>query len=239
MGKNVLLIGSSGDIGSAIARNLAEDGYQLLLHYHENPEALKNVKKDIPAEAVLAELQADLRNNQEVEKLLSQLVYTVDAVIFASGKASIGLFQDATNSLMDEMITLHVKAPWKICNRLLPEMIHKKSGKIIFITSIWGNVGASNEVIYSSVKGAQNSFVRALAKEVALSGIAVNAVSPGFINTKMNQQLLPEEKELITNEIPANRAGTPKEVASVVGFLMSEQSNYIHGEIININGGWS
>lgn len=239
MGKNVLLIGSSGDIGSAIARNLAEDGYQLLLHYHENPEALKNVKKDIPAEAVLAELQADLRNNQEVEKLLSQLVYTVDAVIFASGKASIGLFQDATNSLMDEMITLHVKAPWKICNRLLPEMIHKKSGKIIFITSIWGNVGASNEVIYSSVKGAQNSFVRALAKEVALSGIAVNAVSPGFINTKMNQQLLPEEKELITNEIPANRAGTPEEVANVVGFLMSEQSNYIHGEIININGGWS
>ncbi|GAA0612012.1 EF-P-5 aminopentanone reductase [Virgibacillus siamensis] len=239
MGKNVLLIGSSGDIGSAIARSLAAEGFQLLLHFYQNKEAIEKLKTEIPAEAVLEEIQADLRNEQEVEKLLNQLVYTVDAVIFASGKASIGLFQDATESMMGEMIALHVKTPWKICNRLLPEMIQRKSGKIIFITSIWGNVGASNEVIYSSVKGAQNSFVKALAKEVALSGIAVNAVSPGFINTKMNQQLLPEEKELITNEIPANRAGTPEEVANAVSFLMSDKSSYMHGEILNINGGWS
>ncbi|WP_174613368.1 elongation factor P 5-aminopentanone reductase [Virgibacillus ihumii] len=239
MGKNILLIGSSGDIGSAIARNLASEGYQLLLHYNQNKKVLEKVKQEIPDEAVLSEIQADLRDEQGVEKLLGQLVYTVDAVIFASGKASIGLFQDATESIMDEMIALHVKAPWKICNRILPEMIQKKNGKIILITSIWGDAGASNEVIYSSVKGAQNSFVKALAKEVALSGIAVNAVSPGFINTKMNQQLLPEEKELITKEIPANRAGTPEEVANAVSFLISDKSGYIHGEILNINGGWA
>lgn len=239
MGKNVLLIGASGDIGSAIARNLAAEGFQLLLHFNQNRRVLETVKQEIPPEAVLAEIQADLRDEQDVEKLLGQLVYTVDAAIFASGKASIGLFQDATESVMDEMIALHIKAPWKICNRLLPEMIKRKSGKIIIITSIWGDVGASNEVIYSSVKGSQNSFVKALAKETALSGVAVNAVSPGFINTKMNRQLLSEEKELITNEIPANRAGKPEEVANAVSYLMSDKSGYIHGEILNVNGGWS
>ncbi|WP_077326252.1 elongation factor P 5-aminopentanone reductase [Virgibacillus siamensis] len=239
MGKNVLLIGSSGDIGSAIAKNLAADGYRLLLHYHKNEEAVEKLKNNLPDESVLSCIQADLRNQDGIEKLLRKMVYTIDAIIFASGKASIGLFQDVTESLMDDMIALHVKAPWLICNSLLPDMIRKKEGNIIFITSIWGNIGASNEVIYSSVKGAQNSFVKALAKEVALSGVFVNAVSPGFIDTKMNQQLLPEEKELIRNEIPANRAGTPEEVANAVRFLISEQSSYIQGEILNVTGGWS
>src|SRR5690625_2842246 len=96
---------------------------------------------------------------------------------------------------MEDMVTLHVKSPWILTQKLLPAMIKRRSGKIIFITSIWGNTGASNEVIYSSVKGAQNSFVKALAKEVGPNGISVNAVSPGFIDTKMNQHLLEDERE--------------------------------------------
>src|SRR5690625_3813000 len=117
-------------------------------------------------------------------------------------------------------------------------MIQKQRGKIIFITSIWRNVGASNEVIYSSVKGAQNSFVRALAKEVGPSGISVNAVSPGFIDTKMNQHLLHEEKEAIISGIPLNRAGLATDVSHAVQFLLDEKSSYIQGEIMHITGGW-
>ncbi len=238
MGKNVLLIGASGDIGGAIAKALASEGYNLLLHYHKNKQAIDRYRLNLNEESILTEIQADLSIEAEVRQLLTQLVFPVDAVIFASGKAHYGLFQDTDETVMDEMLNLHVKTPWLITKHLLPAMIQNKQGKIIFITSIWGKIGASNEVIYSSLKGAQNSFVKSLAKEVAPSGISVNAVSPGFIDTKMNNHLLPAEKQSITNDIPNNRAGTADDVANAILFLMNEKSSYIQGEIINVTGGW-
>ena len=159
-------------------------------------------------------------------------------VIFASGNAEFRLFQETSDELMDQMLNLHVKAPWKITRQVLPTMIQQHFGNIIFITSIWGNVGASYEVVYSSVKGAQNSFVKALAKEVGPSGVSVNAISPGFIDTKMNRLLSEEEKAQVISEIPVNRAGLPSEIAHAVSFLLDEKSRYIQGEILNVNGGW-
>ncbi|MBP1949191.1 elongation factor P 5-aminopentanone reductase [Virgibacillus litoralis] len=238
MGKNVLLIGASGDIGSAIAKALASEGYKLILHYHKNKQAIDRYRLNLNKESVLTEIQADLSVQSEVKQLLSGLVFPVDAIIFASGKAHYGLFQDSDEKIMDEMLALHVKTPWLITKHLLPAMIQNKQGKIIFITSIWGEIGASNEVIYSSLKGAQNSFVKSLAKEVAPSGISVNAVSPGFIDTKMNNHLLPIEKETITSDIPINRAGTADDVANAILFLINDKSSYIQGEIINVTGGW-
>lgn len=235
---NVLIIGASGDIGVAIAKELANAGYGLLLHYHQNKETLEAVSASIGVESILLMLQADLRYAENIEVFLKQLVFPVDAIVFAGGTADYGLFQDVSEATMDEMLGLHLKAPWLITQKLLPEMIKNKSGKIVFITSIWGDIGASNEVIYSAVKGAQNSFVKALAKEVAPSGITVNAISPGFIDTKMNAHLLPEERASIIAEIPSNRAGTPQDVANAVGFLLDEKSSYIQGEILQINGGW-
>ncbi|GGB30830.1 SDR family oxidoreductase [Virgibacillus dakarensis] len=238
MGKNVLIIGASGDIGIAIAKELADDGYQLMLHYHQNKQAIEKLHDRIKQEQVLLEIQADLTKQNEIAALLDELVFPVDAIIFTSGTARYGLFQEASTEEMDSMLTLHVKAPWLIIKQLLPPMIKRRSGSIIFITSIWGNVGASHEVMYSSVKGAQNSFVKALAKEVAPSGVSVNAVSPGFIDTKMNGHLTPSEIDAVLERIPMNRVGKPDEVAHVVGFLLDEKSNYIQGEIIEINGGW-
>lgn len=235
---NVLIIGASGDIGVAIAKELANAGYGLLLHYHQNKETLEAVSASIGAESILLMLQADLRYAENIEVFLKQLFFPVDAIVFAGGTADYGLFQDVSEATMDEMLGLHLKAPWLITQKLLPEMIKNKSGKIVFITSIWGDIGASNEVIYSAVKGAQNSFVKALAKEVAPSGITVNAISPGFIDTKMNAHLLPEERASIIAEIPSNRAGTPQDIANAVGFLLDEKSSYIQGEILQINGGW-
>ncbi|RYG73821.1 SDR family oxidoreductase [Lentibacillus lipolyticus] len=238
MGRNILIIGASGDIGTAIYKQFATEGDQLILHYHQNKQALEANKTSLHQESILMEIQADLSTAGGLNHFLEQLTLPVDAVIFAGGKAYYGLFQDTDEAVMDSMLKLHVKAPWLISKHVLPQMIARKKGKIIVVTSVWGEVGASNEVVYSSVKGAQNSFVKALAKEVAPSGISVNAVSPGFIDTKMNGHLPAGEKEIIIQDIPASRAGTVEDVANTVSFLMSDKSGYINGEIIHVTGGW-
>ena len=236
--KNVLILGASGDIGSAICKELAAQGYQLILHYYKNKQSIESILSEADEESVLQTVQADLTDVNETVKLCKAISYEVDAIIFVSGMAHFGLFQDVSMKEMDRMLSLHVKTPWLIVQHFLPGMIRKQSGKIIFVTSIWGDIGASNEVIYSSVKGAQNSFVRALAKEVGPSGISVNAISPGFIDTKMNAHLLSEEKAAIISDIPLNRPGLAADVANTAGFLISGKSDYIHGEIIRITGGW-
>ncbi|MUK89847.1 SDR family oxidoreductase [Ornithinibacillus sp. L9] len=238
MGTNILIIGASGDIGSAIAVRLGNEGYKLILHYNRNRENINKIKGKLDNECVLGEIKADLSKDEEVKRLLTELVFPVDGIIFASGNAYYGLFQDTTEEKMDEMLTIHVKSPWMITKHLLNSMIQRKYGKILFITSIWGDVGASNEVVYSTVKGAQNSFVKALAKETGPSGISVNAISPGFIDTKMNEHFNEDEKAMIVSEIPLNRVGMPNDIANAVSFLMGDQSSYIQGEIIRINGGW-
>lgn len=235
---NILIIGASGDIGKAIAERVLHDGYHVLLHYNKNREKIDELRKEVSTDAILAVIQADLSSNEAIKRFLAELMLPVDYIVFASGATQFGLLQDTSEQVMDNMLTLHVKAPWMITKHLLPRMIQQKRGKIIFITSIWGNIGASNEVIYSSVKGAQNSFVKALAKEVAPSGITVNAVSPGYIETKMNGHLSDDEKTSIIADIPLNRAGLPSEIAHSVNFLLDERSSYIQGEIINITGGW-
>lgn len=236
MVQNVFVIGASGDIGSAISKQLAEEGYSLLLHYNRNREAMEKLVKEMDEERILQILQADLTLSSSVHKLCEEVVFPVDAIIYVSGMAHFGLFHTVTEKEMDTMLHLHVKAPWLVTKYFLNDMLRQQKGKVIFITSIWGHAGASNEVIYSSVKGAQNSFIKALAKEVGPAGISVNAVSPGFIDTKMNEHV---EKERIISQIPLHRAGLTTEVAHTVSFLMEERSNYIQGEIINISGGWS
>ncbi|BAC13574.1 3-oxoacyl-[acyl-carrier-protein] reductase [Oceanobacillus iheyensis HTE831] len=235
---NVLVIGASGEIGIAIARKLAKEGYSLLLHYHQNVEPILQLQLELDEDAILGFYQADLSTSNGIHHLIHQLDFDIDGIVFAGGNAHFDLFQDSLEEEMDDMLQLHIKAPWMITKHVLPNMIRKNKGHIVFITSIWGDRGASNEVMYSSVKGAQNSFVRALAKEVSLSGISVNGVSPGFIQTKMNAHLSAEEVHSIIDEIPLNRAGLPEEVANTVHFLMSDQSSYIRGEIIEVNGAW-
>lgn len=238
MSKNICIIGASGDIGIVIAEQLANDGHQLILHYNRNAEPIRNLKKRLYKDCILLEIQADLSKEEGVTHFLKQLVFPVDDLIFASGTAHHGLFQDVTTDDLNRMLSLHVEAPLLITKQLLQPMILRKKGNIIFITSIWGSVGASHEVVYSAVKGAQNSFVKSLAKEVGPSGISVNAVSPGFIDTKMNHHLLDAEREALISDIPLNRSGTPHDVAHIVQFLLDDKSSYIQGEIIQVTGGW-
>lgn len=239
MKKTALVIGASGDIGLAICRQLASSGYQLILHYHQNKQAIEEFISTCPKQSILQIIQADLSDQADLNRFLDQLMFKVDCIIFSSGKTHFGVFQSASETLMDQMLTLHVKAPWVITKKLLPDMIQRRSGHIILITSIWGTVGASYEVLYSTVKGAQNSFIKALAKEVAPSGVSVNGISPGFIDTKMNRHLDEAEREAVISDIPMQRAGTAEEIAHTVLFLLDEKAKYIQGEIIKVTGGWS
>ncbi|MFG6118315.1 MULTISPECIES: elongation factor P 5-aminopentanone reductase [Thalassobacillus] len=236
---NILIVGASGDIGSAICRELAGKGYNLFLQFHANSRIIQQLEENIPEAQWLGAVQADLTTAAGIHQFLDQLNIHLDGVVFAGGRALTGMFQDMTEKDMDDLYHLHVKTPWMITKHLLPSMVRHQYGRILVISSIWGDVGASMEVLYSSVKGAQNSFVKALAKETARSGVAVNGVSPGFIDTKMNIELDDEERALLFDDIPTGRPGTPEEVAKVVGFLLSEDASYINGEIIKINGAWS
>ncbi|MHA6251229.1 elongation factor P 5-aminopentanone reductase [Oceanobacillus sp. CAU 1775] len=238
MGKNILVIGASGDIGRAISLRMAKEGYQLLLHYHKNLAAIEELVQEVKTEQILQVVQADLTTEEGINSLLNSLVFSIDSIIFANGNSKMGLFQDVLEEEMDEMITLHLKAPMKITKHFLPSFIRKGAGKIIFITSVWGEVGASNEVLYSTVKGAQNSFVKSLAKEIAHSGVSIHAISPGFIDTKMNASLSIEDKNEIFSSIPLRRAGQPSEVADAVVYLLHAKAKYLNGQVLQVSGGW-
>ncbi|WP_080874702.1 elongation factor P 5-aminopentanone reductase [Oceanobacillus timonensis] len=237
MKKTILLMGASGDIGSAIAKKLMADGYQLILHYHSNQAPIEALMQSDRHNAIVAAYQVNVADETEVHAFIQAVSISVDGIVFAGGQAYYGLFQDMKPEEMDALLQVHVKSPWLITHHFLPDMIRRQQGSIVFVTSMWGDYGASNEVVYSSVKGAQNIFVKALAKEVAVSNIQVNAVSPGFIDTKMNAHLSAEEAAVFIEEIPENRAGRPEEVANAVSYLLGDESSYIQGEIIHINGG--
>lgn len=238
MGKRTLIIGASGEIGKSISENLLREGHLLHLHYHSNVDSITEIQQGPYSNQIIDIYQADLRNKEGLQAFLEVLPSDVDHIVFASGNAEYGLFQDLDDLSMEQLIHLHVTSPWKITKFILPNMVRKKMGHILFITSIWGEVGASCEVAYSAVKGSQNTFIKALAKEVAPSGVYVNGVSPGLIATKMNAHLTNEDYRMIEDDIPMQRSGRADEVANVVTFLLSDKASYINGEIIRVNGAW-
>ncbi|MCA1030139.1 SDR family oxidoreductase [Bacillus timonensis] len=239
MVKYVLITGASGGIGRAIALKLAEEGYGLYLHYNHNEEAISKLASKLKSENVDVKIVgADLSSSLGIETLLNLIDDPIYGVVYCAGSSYFGLVTDMEEQTIDDMIQLHIKSPFTLIKSILPSMIEKKTGNIIMVSSIWGEIGASCEVLYSMVKGGQNSFVKALAKEVAPSGIRVNAVSPGAINTQMLSVFTEEDRDEIAVDIPMGRIGEPSEIADTVTFLLSKQSTYITGQVISVNGGW-
>jgi 3-oxoacyl-[acyl-carrier protein] reductase len=239
MRKRILVIGASGDIGLAISKKLINEKYDLVVHYNSKKEPLNElIQLANEIEVNCRFVQADLSVENGVEILTSQINDTIDSIVYASGFSIFGLINDVSDEEIDRMTQLHIKSLIKVVNHFLPNMVAKKSGSIVVISSIWGQIGASCEVLYSTTKGAQNAYVMALAKELGPSGVKVNAVAPGAVKTNMLNTFSEEDLKEIANEIPMNRLALPCEIANTVNYLISEQSSYITGQILGVNGGW-
>lgn len=240
MKKFALVIGASGAIGSAIVKRLANEGWSLYLHYFQNRSKIEALMEQLTCEYPDLELipvQADFSKEDGAEQLACQ-IFSLQAIIFAGGNAHYGLLEDTSAQIMDRLWKEHVQNPIRLIALLSKKLRQNPVSYCMFIGSIWGEAGAAFETVYATVKGAQHAFVKAYAKEVARDHILVNAIAPGFIDTKMNGHLLEEEVEEIIEEIPLNRAGKPEEVANLVAFYVSGQADYVTGQIIRINGGW-
>lgn len=236
--KTVLITGASRGIGAAIARTFASHGYHTVLTCAKSKENLLALKQElettyhVPSTAVIC----DMGNFHDVEKLFAGIP-PVDVLINNAGISYIGLLSDMSVDEWQHLMNTNLNACFYTCKMAIPTMVHKKDGCILNISSVWGNVGASLESAYSASKGGINALTKALAKELAPSNIRVNAIAPGVIDTKMNSSLTLEEQVALKDEIPANRYGTPGEVADLAWQIVNAPS-YMTGQIITIDGGW-
>lgn len=238
MKKYALVTGASGGIGRAISLQLAKEGYSLYLHYHQNKESITGLINDLSQfDGEYIPVQADLSSKDGYKSLISN-IFSIDAIVHNSGMSHYGLLMDLDENEADELLNTHVRSPLLITKALLPKLLAKKAGNIIVISSIWGQTGAACEVAYSTVKGAQLAFVKALSKEVALNGVRVNGVAPGAIRTPMMTSFTEEEVATIKEEIPMGEMGSPENISDVVSFLLSDKASYITGQILSVNGGW-
>ncbi len=234
----VLITGASHGIGTGIATALATRKYNLILTCHTATDALKVLAEELSAKyeiRVIAK-QCDVSSSDEIATLFKQIP-APEIVINNAGISHVGLLQDMTDEEWNRILSVNLSGAFYISRSVIPSMLKEQRGHIINISSVWGNAGASLEVAYSATKGGINAFTKALAKELAPSGIRVNAIACGAIDTRMNAQLSNEEKDALCEEIPAGRFGTPEEVGEAVAALL-EMPDYLTGQIISLDGGW-
>lgn len=245
MMKTAIVTGASGSIGSAVALRLSRADYCLALTGHTAKQKLEqtaylcqnhNPKKETAVHILYGDLSDSSAAGQLMEEALSRLGH-IDLLVNCAGISHIGLLSDMSDGEWDRIINTNLSSAFYCCRMIVPSMVHRKSGHIINISSIWGVSGASCEVAYSAAKGGLNSFTKALAKELAPSGIAVNALACGMIDTPMNHCFSEEEIQAICEEIPSGRMGTPEEVAEAV-YHIAESPSYLTGQIITMDGGW-
>ena len=234
---NAFIVGGSRGIGAAMVRLLAKEGISVAFTYaHASLEA-----EALARETGALAIRADSANPSEREaavKCFHDMIGIADILINNAAVSEIGLFTDLSDTAWDQMRTVNLDAPMDYTKRLLPDMISKKQGRIINITSMWGQVGASCEVAYSTTKAALIGFTKALAKEVGPSGITVNAIAPGVILTEMNAKLGQETLDALCEETPLGRLGTPEDVARTALFLIGEGGDFITGQVLSPNGGF-
>lgn len=237
MVKRALVTGASRGIGRAIATRLAREGFDLVLTCVYNIEELQKVAIDLKSQYnILCEaVLCDGGDSKQVEKLF-EVQNDYGVVVNNAGISFVGLLQDMTEEEWDKVINTNLKSVFNISKLSIPKMVEKKEGRIINISSMWGDVGASCEVAYSASKGGVNSFTKALAKELAPSNIAVNAISCGVIDTDMNGHLSSEEKDELADSIPVGRFASPDEVAELVWNIIQSPA-YLTGQIVRIDGG--
>lgn len=234
--KRAIVTGASGVIGGAIAEKLAKDGYIVYAQYNNNPISSKLVDgydgKIIP-------IKFDLKSAEQIKSAICGVKDQINVLVNCAGVGLYKLANQTTEKEWNDLFEVNITGAHILTSLVLDGMIEKKSGKIINVSSIWGNVGASMEVAYSASKSALIGYTKALAKEVGYSGINVNCVCPGVIDTPMNARFSKEEMDALINETPMGRIGKGEDVAELVSFLVSDKADFITGQIITIDGGFT
>lgn len=230
--KKALVTGGAGGIGEAISRRLTKDGYFVYINYSRSKEKAEKIALEINGQAV----QFDISDTDAVKKAIKD-IGTLDLLVNNAGISEIELFTSISQKSADSILNVNLKGTMNCARAVLKDMINRKSGNIINISSMWGQCGASCEVDYSASKAGIIGFTKALAKEVAPSGIRVNCIAPGFIMTEMNRRFSEDDLELIREEIPLGIFGEPRHIADAAAFLASDKSEYITGQVLAVNGG--
>ena len=238
---NVLITGISRGIGKAIALEFAKNKYNIIGCAKSDFNGLSDTKNLVTSYGVDSYIElCDISNEEKIKKFIYESTNKlggIDILINNAGISYIGLLQDMSILEWNNIINTNLTSAFLMSKYVIPYMLKKQNGHIVNISSVWGNIGASMEVAYSASKGGLNTFTKALAKELAPSNILVNTISPGFIDTEMNNNFEKEELEAIFEEIPLGRAGKTSEVADLVYKIAT--SKYLTGQIITIDGGWT
>ena len=239
MNKTALITGASRGIGKAIAKEFAIQGYDLYLTCISSIEQLKDYALELEHTHGIRclAIQADMGCYEDVANVFEQIP-ALDVLVNNAGISYVGLLSDMTPEEWHNVMHTNLDACFYTSKLAIPLMLQNHSGRIINISSVWGNVGASMEVAYSASKGGVNTFTKALAKELAPSNIQVNAIACGLIDTDMNKCFSPEDLEAVTAEIPADRMGNPEEIAKLA-YQLATAPTYLTGQIITIDGGWT
>lgn len=242
MRKVAFITGAGGGIGSACARQLAKDGYAVALGFSSSRAAAENLSAELRSQGSESiAVQCDITDSGSIASAVSLIekeLGTISVLVNNAGIANISLFTDNSYDDLRRMLDTDLLGAMELSRQVLPAMIRQKCGNIINISSVWGEKGASCEVAYCAAKAGLIGFTKALAREEAPSGIRVNCISCGYIDTKMNAELSDDDKQAVLDEIPACRFGTPADVANTVSFLASERSDYITGQVIRVDGCW-
>ena len=240
-GKVILVTGASRGLGRAIAIELASKGAAIAINYSKDDEGAKATLENVIKNGGYGKLfKKDISNYNNCRELIDEVIGTfgkLDVLVNNAGISKFGLLMDMSLEEINDLVNTNLMGAIYLSKLAINNMM-RNGGNIINISSVWGEVGASCEVIYSATKGGLNLFTKALAKEVASFNIRVNSVAPGVINTEMNNVLDSEDKEVLKNEIPMMRFGEAHEVARVVSFLCEDKCKYLTGQIIRIDGGF-
>lgn len=241
MAKTVLITGASRGIGAEIARQFALNGYNVAINYNKSEQPAILLKQEITQNGGTAEIfKADVSNHSEVVNMVESIYSTfgfIDILVNNAGIAQQILFTDITPEIWATMLNTNLTSVYNCCNAVLPKMISEHKGNIINIASMWGETGGSCEVHYSASKAGVIGLTKALAKEVGLSGIRVNCVSPGVVMTDMMSGFDKETLDSLAEETPLNMLGTSLDIANAVLFLADEKSSFITGQVLGVNGG--
>lgn len=241
MEKVAIVTGASKGIGKEIAKQLAQKGIKVIANYNKSEEAAKKLQEELNNQNIKIDIfKADVSKREEGKALVDFAIKKygkIDILINNAGISEYKLFTQETDQDWERVININLYSAFMMSQEVLPNMINNKNGCIINISSIWGQVGSSLEVIYSISKAGMDGLTKALAKEVGPSNVRVNSIAPGIIETEMNKNLSSEDKENIKNEIPLEKIGLPEDIAKCVNWLIED--NYTTGQVIQINGGWN